>query len=482
MQINNSTSRNQNKTMTTLHLKQSIGRSPLRLGFLLIPLTLGCFALSQSTRATAPPPEVCAPDFTAKGGCHSLYDLTTGAGNTAFGWHALAENTDASFSTGIGAGALVLNNADSNTAVGAAALFANTIGSPNTAVGTSALGSNDSGSLNTAVGNQALFSNVSGLDNTAMGDQALLNNIGSFNVAVGGAALAENTDASFSTGIGAGALFSNDGDSNTAVGAAALFANTTGSPNTAVGTSALGSNDSGSFNTAVGNQALFSNVSGLDNTAMGDQALNVSTGNDNTAVGFQAGILATTGDGNVYIGAGMFGVAGESNQTYIRNINTTSVSGAGTDTVTVDLSTGLLGHVSSSRRYKDDIKAMDHASETLFALKPVIFRYKKEIDQSQTLDYGLIAEEVAKVDSNLAIRDKNGEIESVRYSAINAMLLNEFLKEHKAFLEEQSKVQEQGATIARMEQQIEALTAGLQKVGAQLELNESAPQTVANNQ
>jgi hypothetical protein len=234
------------------------------------------------------------------------------------------------------------------------------------------------------------------------------------------------------------------------------------------------------LNTAVGNQALFSNVSGLDNTAMGDQALTGSTGNDNTAVGFQAGILATTGNGNVYIGAGMAGVAGESNQTYIRNINTTSVSGAGTDTVTVNLSTGLLGHVTSSRRYKDDIKAMDKSSELLFALKPVTFRYKKEIDQSQTLDYGLIAEEVAKVDSNLAIRDKNGQIESVRYSAINAMLLNEFLKEHKAFLEEQRTVQEQGATIARLEKQIEALTAGLQKVSAQLEASKPAPQVVNN--
>lgn len=400
--------------MTTLHLKQSIGRSPLRLGFLLFPLTLGCFALSPTARAVAPALPGGCP-LNTDGGCHALYDLTTGIGNTAFGSHALAENTDASFSTGIGAGALFFNNGESNTAVGAAALFLNTTGSPNTAVGTSALLFNDSGSLNTAVGNQALLSNVSGLENTAMGDQALLNNVGSFNVAVGGAALITNTG-------------------------------------------------------------------GNDNTAVGGGALNDTTGSDNTALGFQAGILATDGDGNVYIGAGMSGAAGESNQTYIRNINTTSVSGAGTDTVTVNLSTGLLGHVTSSRRYKNDIKAMDNASQTLFALKPVTFRYKKEIDQNQTLDYGLIAEEVAKVDSNLAIRDKNGQIESVRYSAINAMLLNEFLKEHKAFLEEQRKVQEQGATIARMEQQLDALTAGLQKVSAQLELSKPAPQTVLNNQ
>jgi uncharacterized coiled-coil protein SlyX len=284
----------------------------------------------------------------------------------------------------------------------------NTSGIENTAVGTAALIFNDAGGLNTAIGYQALLANISGLENTAVGDQALLNNTGNFNVALGGAALITNTG-------------------------------------------------------------------GNDNTAVGGGALNDTTGSDNTALGFQAGILATNGDGNVYIGAGMSGVAGESNQTYIRNINTTSVSGAGTDTVTVNLSTGLLGHVSSSRRYKDDIKAMDNASQTLFALKPVIFRYKKEIDQSQTLDYGLIAEEVAKVDSNLAIRDKNGQIESVRYSAINAMLLNEFLKEHKKVEQQQAVISQLESTVAKQEanaahqqKQIEALTAGLQKVSAQL--------------
>jgi hypothetical protein len=177
----------------------------------------------------------------------------------------------------------------------------------------------------------------------------------------------------------------------------------------------------------------------------------------------------------------MSGVAGESNQTYIRNINTTSVSGAGTDTVTVNLSTGLLGHVSSSRRYKDDIKAMDKASQTLFALKPVTFRYKKEIDQSQTLDYGLIAEEVAKVDSNLAIRDKNGQIESVRYSAINAMLLNEFLKEHKAFLQEQRKVHRLEAALEGVSRRLKKQEAKIEKVSAQIEMNKPAPQVVRNN-
>jgi len=171
----------------------------------------------------------------------------------------------------------------------------------------------------------------------------------------------------------------------------------------------------------------------------------------------------------------MSGVAGEANHTYIRNINTSSVSGGGTDTVTVNVTTGLLGHATSSRRYKEAIKPMDNSSQALFALKPVTFRYKKEIDPSQSLEYGLVAEEVAQVDPSLAIRDKNGQIDSVRYNAINAMLLNEFLKEHR-------KNEEQEARMARQQKQIEALTAGLQKVSAQLEASKPAPRVAKNNQ
>jgi hypothetical protein len=344
---------------------------------LLVTFALVCLTVSPSAQAQR---AICST-FTTGEGCQTLKSLTTGVGNSAFGWRVLFTDTDGSFNTGVGAGALILNTASSNTAVGTAALFLNTIGSPNTGVGTSA----------------------------------------------------------------------------------------------------LLSNDSGSFNTAVGNQALSSNVSGLDNTAMGDSALTASTGNDNTAVGFQAGMLATTGDGNVYIGAGMTGVAGESNQTYIRNINTTTVAGTDADLVSVDLTTGLLGHATSSRRYKEDINPMDKSSESLFALKPVTFRYKKEIDHNQSLAYGLVAEDVAQVDPNLAIRDKNGQIDTVRYSAINAMLLNEFLKEHRVVQELKSNATKQDATIALQQKQIEALTAGLQKVSAQLEVNKSAPQTVSNN-
>jgi Chaperone of endosialidase len=357
-------------------------------------------------------------------------------------------------------------------------------GYPNftTAEGDHALQHLTAGVGNTAIGTFSLFSVSTGNFNTAVGAGALDLNTGDSNTAVGTAALLFNTTGTENTAIGTAALEFNHSGLNTAVGYQALFANVGGLENTAMGDQALLHNNTGMFNVAVGGAALITNAGGNDNTACGSGALNDTTGNDNTALGFQAGILATTGDGNVYIGSGMSGVAGEANHTYIRNINTSSVSGGGTDTVTVNLSTGLLGHATSSRRYKDNIKAMDNASQTLFALKPVTFRYKKEIDQSQTLDYGLIAEEVAKVDPNLAIRDKNGQVESVRYSAINAMLLNEFLKEHRTVQELRSIVAKQEATAAQQQKQIDALTAGLQKVSAQLEASKAAPRTVLNRQ
>ena len=238
------------------------------------------------------------------------------------------------------------------------------------------------------------------------------------------------------------------------------------------------------------------NTTTHDNTAVGSGAMAISAGSNNTAVGRQAGISSGTGNNNVYLGANMTGVAGENDHTYIRNINTTSVNGMGTDTVTVNLTTGLIGHLSSSRRYKEDIKPMDKTSEALYMLNPVTYRFKKDVDPSQSLDYGLVAEEVAKVDPNLAIRDRNGQIESVRYSAINAMLLNEFLKEHAKVAEQQAKLEQQQATIAELKsavaQQVkgtEVITARLkeqaaqiQKVSAQLEATKPALQVVNNDQ
>jgi hypothetical protein len=220
---------------------------------------------------------------------------------------------------------------------------------------------------------------------------------------------------------------------------------------------------------------------------MGDSALYQSTGNYNTAIGFSAGQNLTTGSGNVYIGPEMWGVSNETNHTYIRNVNTTNVSGGSTDVVTVDITTGLLGHLTSSRRYKDEIKPMEKSSEALYRLKPVSYHYKKEIDSSQSPAFGLIAEDVAEVNPNLVARNSQGQPESVHYEMVNAMLLNEFLKEHKAFVAEQHKVQQleanaarQEANIAQQQKKIEALTAGLQKVSAQLEVSKGAPQTALN--
>src|SRR5207249_3753036 len=239
--------------------------------------------------------------------------------------------------------------------------------------------------------------------------------------------------------------------------------------NTAMGDQALLDNAAGNFNVAVGGAALITNTAGNDNTAVGSGALNDTTGSDNTALGFQAGSSATDGDGNVYIGAGMSGVAGESNQTYIRNINTTSVSGGGTDTVTVDLTTGLLGHLSSSRRYKENIKPMESTSKALYQLKPATYRYKKEIDSTQSPAFGLIAEEVAAVNPDLVARNAEGQPESVHYEMVNAMLLNEFLKEHKKVEEQEATIAQLKSTVAQQQKGMEVLTAQLKEQGAQLQ-------------
>jgi hypothetical protein len=304
--------------------------------------------------------------------------------------------------------------------------------------------------------------------NTAEGQGALFSlTTGGFNTAVGYLSLGENTTGGYNTANGALALHDNDtGHSNTANGYAAIRANTTGIGNTATGAGALTFNTTGDHNTANGSSALFSN----------------DTGNNNTALGYRAGSNQTTGSNNIYIGAGLIGVDGESNTIHIgKNITDTFIDGingataSGGAAVFVVGEGGKLGTMPSSARFKDEIKPMDKASEAILALRPVSFRYKKEVDPQRVAQFGLVAEEVEKINPDLVIRDAQGRPQTVRYEQVNAMLLNEFLKEHKT-------VQEQGATIARLEKQIEALTAGLQKVSAQLELSKTAPQTVLNNQ
>ena len=204
------------------------------------------------------------------------------------------------------------------------------------------------------------------------------------------------------------------------------------------------------------------------NTAIGREALLNTTGNDNVAVRTGAGMSQDTGSGNVYIGSGIGGVAGESNHTYVRNIDATTVSGGGTDTVTVNLATGLLGHLSSSRRYKEEIQPMDDASETLYRLKPVTFRYKKEIDANQVLDYGLVAEDVADVDADLVVRDKNGQVLK------SAMAQQR--KDFEAAIVQQEKTTE--ALVARLNEQ----EARIQKVSARVEMRKSGSQMLVENQ
>src|SRR4029077_12555496 len=197
------------------------------------------------------------------------------------------------------------------------------------------------------------------------------------------------------------------------------------------------------------------------------------TGNYNVALGDSAGEFLSTGDNNINIGYNVFGVKAESNTirigntdiiaTYIRGISGQTVVGGAA--VFVD-SSGKLGTMTASTRFSDEIKPMDKASEAILTLNPVTFRYKREIDPRNIRQFGLIAEEVEKVDPDLVGRDEKGKIYSVRYEAVNAMLLNEFLKEHR-------KVQD-------LEKQVEKLTAGLQKVSAQLEASKATPQVVNN--
>jgi Chaperone of endosialidase len=199
-------------------------------------------------------------------------------------------------------------------------------------------------------------------------------------------------------------------------------------------------------------------------------------------LGVEAGRDQTTGSGNDYIGRSMVSVAGESNKTYIRNINATNVSGGAADSVTVDLNTGLLGHLTSSGRYKEDIQPMDKASEALYRLKPVTCRYKKEIDRTQSPAFGLIAEQVAEVNPDLVARNSQGQPESVHYEMVNRMLLNEFLKAHR-------KVQEEEATITELKKEMETVVARfkeqdakIQKLSDLVELSKSAPQTASTEE
>jgi hypothetical protein len=399
----------------------------------LIAFALVCFGLSPTARAVVPAPDGFYPNGNTAEGEDALFSLTNGSNNTAIGFHALLSNTTGGANTATGHQALLNNTmVGNNTANGFGALRRNTTGFNNTAMGVFALVDNRTGSFNTANGSEALETNTTGTANTANGNLALYSNI--------------------------------TGGFNTANGANALQQNTTGGGNAASGSFALFSNTTGSSNTAEGFDALFNNT----------------TGSSNIAVGLGAGGNLTTGSNNIDIGA--LGTAGESNTirigksgtqtaTFIAGISGKTASGGVAVYVNAN---GKLGTTVSSARFKEHIKPMDKTSEAIHALKPVTFRYKQELDPEGIPQFGLVAEEVEKVNPDLVARDDQGKVYTVRYEAVNAMLLNEFLKQH-------CKVEQQDATIAKQQKQIEALTTGLQKVSAQLETNKPTPKMVLNN-
>lgn len=387
---------------------------------------LACFAFMPWVQAISPPPDGGYPNGNTAEGQNALFSLTTGGYNTAIGFLSLRSNSTNTFNTALGAGALLANTADENTAIGTGALLSNSTGTDNTATGVFAMVNNTIGFDNTANGVDALHDNTEGFNNTACGVGALEGNTA--------------------------------GVENTAVGVAALEGNTQGNRNTAIGVNSLLSNTTGDSNIAVGRAALFNNTSGGDNIALGNGA----------------GLEVTAGSNNIDIGNA--GGAGESNAIRIGNDQNTAfyaagiagqTVGAGGTTCYVD-NAGKLGVFLSARRYKENIQCMDEESAAVFALKPITFRYKHEFDKSGTPQFGLIAEEVAAANPDLVIRDAKGEVSTVRYEAINVMLLNEFLKEHR-------KVEKLEATVAD-------LAAQLRQVSAQVQMNNSPARVAANHQ
>jgi len=427
-------------------------------------IILACLAFASTALAVDPPPDGGYPNQNTAEGEDALFSLTTGMDNSGIGFHALHDDT-----TGY-----------SNTALGSQALQAMTEGAYNTASGYLALSSVTTGDQNTATGAYSLVANTAG-----------------GNTAHGAFTLTANTTGGANTALGVGALYQNTtGHSNTATGSGALENNTTGFANTATGGNCLLYNTTGYYNTAVGHQALISNITAIGNTALGVSALvSNQTGSYNTVIGFNAMTTNKKGSGNIAVGdsAGsnctgsyniMIGNAGSRRDSGTIRIGvqgtqlTTFVAGISGATVPTGVAVvvdqnGQLGTITSSARYKEAIKPMARASEALLSLQPVTFHYKKELDPEGIPQFGLVAEQVAKVDPDLVARDEKGKSYTVRYEAVNAMLLNEFLKEHR-------KVEAQGVEIAELRSALKEQAAQLKKVSERLESAALSPQLVEN--
>jgi len=364
-----------------------------------------------------------------------------------------------------------------------------------TAEGCDALNFLTTGAGNTGLGWRSLFLDTTGSFNTGVGGGALALNNADSNTAVGAAALLLNTSGGGNTAVGSNALLYNyNGSANTANGAFALFENTTGVVNVAIGYLALSNNDNGSGNVAIGEESMVSNISG----------------SDNTVVGAGAGNNLQVGSNNVYIGSGVDanGPFDESDTVRIGGAPNAFfpalhcfiggiAAGGVTANVQVDPTTGELLQVVSSARYKENIKPMDKASEAIFALEPVTFRYRKKLDAKGIPQFGLVAEEVARVNPDLVTLDREGRPDSVRYEGVNAMLLNEFLKEHRKVEEQQAAITELKSVVAQQQKEFQAAVAEqrkqfearlqqqdakIQRVSAQLELNHPVTRTVSKNQ
>jgi kumamolisin len=431
-------------------------------------------------------------------GRQSLLNNTSGIYNVALGSTTLYDNTSATYSTAVGYSALYFNNGNRNTAAGFRTLLYNTSGSDNAGTGAQALFENTTGSDNTANGTTALYSNTTAGNNTGDGYASLYFNNGSDNTANGYHAMLHNTTGSQDTAVGSQALLEDTGDSGeVAVGYQALYSNGGGGYNSAVGTQALYQNTSGELNTAVGYQVLYDNVTTSYHTAMGCEALysnsmygynladgyqalhDNSGGEENVAVGCQALGNSESGFLNIALGQGAgsalatgnycnidVGNAGLSSDSYAIRIGAQGtqsaayVAGIAGETapsgtaVYIDAATGQLGTLTSSERFKTDIRDMDSASEAILALRPVAFRYRREIDPKGTPQFGLIAEEVDRVSPSLVVHDASHEAYSVRYEAVNAMLLNEFRKQHERIVEQAGAIAKQGRVLREEDEKI----------------------------
>jgi hypothetical protein len=453
--------------MRELSMKRSAGS----FATLVLTIALACGILCPAAGQAA------APAATTKLGKSALKG-NTGANNTAIGFYALNPNYFCTAAgvpnaccTGANKGSCG-NSGVSNTAVGAGALTSNTTGNANTAIGEVALDSNTTGAWNSVLGASALVLNTTGSANVAVGYQALASNTTDHNVAVGYGSLRNNTTGGANTGLGDLALYTNttangstavgfqalllsNNNDNTAVGNAALRNTTTGFNNTGLGRATLAANDTGSGNTGLGVNALFNNTTGVGNTAIGQFAgFNLTTGNNNIDIG-NYGVTAESD--TIRIGSGQ-------TATYISGIS--GATSAGGVAVFVD-GAGHLGTITSSARFKEDIQDIGDGSSALLKLRPVRFHYKQDVDPSGIEQYGLVAEEVAKVYPDLVVYDEHGAPQTVRYHFVNALLLNEVQRQARQAETQQREIEAQRRAIDAQQRENAALAAQVRRMSGE---------------